>query len=57
MRLQGLQPGRRYRRTPDGAESTGAALMSAGIPADVVEPTDRSPLLDWRSGFQIWEAV
>jgi alpha-galactosidase len=57
VRLQGLQPSRRYRRTADGAESTGAALMSAGIPAIVVEPTERSPVLDWQSGFQIWEAV
>src|SRR5205814_6002882 len=32
--LQGLQPSWRYRRDSDGAESTGAALMGAGIPVD-----------------------
>jgi alpha-galactosidase len=57
VRLHGLQAERRYRRTGDGAESTGAALMSAGLPADVVEPTQRSPVLDWKSGVQLWEAV
>ena len=57
MRLLGLQPDRRYRRTTDGLESAGAALMAAGVPADVVDPTDSRPVLDWRSGFQVWRAI
>jgi len=57
MRLHGLQAERRYRRDIDGAESTGAALMGAGIPADVVDPTYHTPVLDWRSGFHIWRLV
>jgi alpha-galactosidase len=57
VRLHGLQAERRYRRTADGVESAGAALMGAGVPADVVDPTDSRPVLDWRSGFQVWRAV
>jgi alpha-galactosidase len=57
VRLHGLQSDRRYRRTADDAESTGAALMSAGIPANVVEPTEQWPILDWQSGFQVWRAI
>ena len=57
VRLHGLQPDRRYRRTSDGLESAGAALMAAGVPADVVDPTDSRPVLDWRSGFQVWRAI
>jgi len=57
IRLQGLQLEPRDRRTGDGAESTGAALQGAGIPANVVGPTERSPVLDWQSGFQIWAPV
>ena len=56
-RLHGLQPDRRYRRTADGLESAGAALMDAGVPADVVNPSDSRPVLDWRSGYQVWRAV
>jgi len=57
MRLHGLHPERRYRRDIDGAESTGSALMGAGIPAQVVDPRHARPALDWRSGFEVWRAV
>jgi len=57
LRLHGLDAGRRYRRTTDGAESTGAALMGAGVPANIVEPSDSSPTLDLRSSLQVWEAI
>jgi alpha-galactosidase len=56
-RLHGLQPDARYRRSSDGAESTGAALMSAGVPAHVVDPSEAKPVLDWRSGYQAWRTV
>jgi alpha-galactosidase len=55
IRLHGLQPERRYRRAGDGAESSGAVLMTAGLPASVAQPA--SPGLDWQSGFQVWRAV
>lgn len=54
-RLQGLEPARRYRRTADGIESTGAALMGAGVPIDLV--TEAQPALDWRSRIEVWKAV
>jgi alpha-galactosidase len=54
-RLQGLEPGRRYRRVRDGAESTGAALMGAGVPVDLVTPAE--PGLDWRSRIDVWRAA
>jgi alpha-galactosidase len=57
LRLHGLQPDRRYRRDADGAESTGAALMAAGVPAEVVDPRHPRPILDWYSGFQTWDAI
>jgi alpha-galactosidase len=57
VRLHGLAPERRYRREIDGAESAGAALMSAGIPADVVDPRHARAALDWRSGYQVWRAL
>jgi alpha-galactosidase len=57
VRLHGLQPERRYRREVDGAESSGAALMAAGVPAEVVDPGHPRPMLDWYSGFQVWQAV
>jgi alpha-galactosidase len=57
LRLNGLDAGARYRRTSDGTESSGAALMSAGLPATIVEPSDPRPMLDLRSGIQIWEAI
>jgi len=56
MRLQGLAPERRYRRASDGYESTGAALMAAGLPATLVDSGDRHPSLDWQSQLQIWTA-
>jgi alpha-galactosidase len=57
VRLHGLQPERRYRRAADGAESSGAVLMAAGVPAEVVDPGHPRPMLDWYSGFQVWQAV
>jgi alpha-galactosidase len=57
VRLHGLQSERRYRREVDGAESSGAALMAAGMPAEVVDPGHARPVLDWYSGFQVWQAV
>ena len=57
LRLQGLLPERRYRRSSDGRESTGAALMAAGVPAALVSSGERHPLLDWRSQLQVWTAV
>jgi alpha-galactosidase len=57
LRLHGLDPVRRYRRAGDGAESSGAALMAAGVSANVVEPSAPRPSLDWQSGYQVWENV
>jgi alpha-galactosidase len=54
-RLLGLEPVRRYRRDRDGAESTGAALMGAGAPIDLV--TAAEPGLDWRSRIDVWRAA
>jgi alpha-galactosidase len=51
-RLQGLRRSQRYRRTSDGAESTGAALMAAGVPLDLV--TTRQ---DYVSRCEVWRAV
>jgi alpha-galactosidase len=56
LQLHGLQAERRYRRDGDGAQSTGAAMMAAGIPAEVVDPADSTPVLDWRSSIQVWRA-
>jgi alpha-galactosidase len=59
-RLQGLITSQRYRRTLDGAESTGAALMSAGIPLDVVSLAPSSgghAGVDWRSRIDVWRAI
>jgi len=52
VRLHGLDPARRYRRVADGVESTGAALMGAGVPLDLVSA--RAPTLDWRSRIDVW---
>jgi alpha-galactosidase len=57
VRLQGLQPERRYQRAQDGRESTGAVLMSAGIPAHMVGAGPRPAVLDWQSGLQVWHAI
>jgi alpha-galactosidase len=54
-RLQGLDPSRRYRRVSDGVESTGAALMAAGLPVDLV--TGEEPGLDFRSRIEVWRAT
>jgi Glycosyl hydrolase family 36 C-terminal domain len=51
-RLQGLGPSRRYRRDGDGVESTGAALMEAGVPMDLVSAAE--PSLDFRSRIDVW---
>jgi alpha-galactosidase len=51
-RLRGLVPARRYRRDADGAESTGAALMGAGIPIGLA-----SVELDMRSRLDVWRAI
>ena len=56
-RLHGLAPEQRYRREGDGVESTGAALMGAGIPLDLLARGDRHPGLDWRSRLEVWRAV
>jgi alpha-galactosidase len=55
VRLHGLPASRRYRRVADGAQSTGAALMGAGIPVDLV--TAAEPALDWRSRIDVWRAM
>jgi alpha-galactosidase len=57
VRLHGLDPERRYRRGVDGAQTTGAMLMDTGIPAEVVNPRNFRPSLDWRSDFQVWSAL
>jgi alpha-galactosidase len=54
-RLRGLEASRRYRRVSDGVESTGAALMGAGIPLDLVSGAE--PALDWQSRIDVWRAV
>ena len=56
-RLHGLVPERRYRREGDGAESTGAALMGAGIPMDLLSQRERHPGLDWRSRVEVWRSL
>jgi alpha-galactosidase len=58
-RLHGLVPDRRYRRDEDGVESTGAALMAAGVPIDLLSSTatQRHPGLDWRSRVQVWRSI
>ena len=51
-RLRGLDAARRYRRDGDGVASTGAALMEAGVPLDLVSAAE--PSLDWRSRIEVW---
>ena len=48
--LHGLLPDARYVRESDGLESTGGALMSAGLPGSAVGSGD------WRSSLQVWRA-
>ena len=57
VRLRGLDASRRYRRELDCVESTGAALMAAGVPTDLVPSGDRNPRLDWRSRLEVWRAL
>jgi alpha-galactosidase len=54
--LHGLRPERRYRRASDGCESSGAALMAAGLPATLVASGTPHPSLDWQSELQVWSA-
>jgi alpha-galactosidase len=49
--LHGLLPDARYVRESDGCESTGGALMSAGLPGGAVGYGD------WRSNLQVWRAI
>jgi len=56
-RLYGLVPHRRYRRESDGVESTGAALMGAGIPLDLLASDERHPGLDFRSRVEVWRGI
>ena len=60
-RLRGLDPSRRYCREDAGAgvasaESTGAALMGAGLPMFPEQPAGRIHTSDWLSEIQLWEA-
>jgi alpha-galactosidase len=55
--VHGLLPDVRYIREADGLESTGAALMAAGLPGVLVGSGERHPQLDWRSSLQIWRAI
>jgi alpha-galactosidase len=57
VRLQGLDPARRYRRAVDGIKSTGSALMAAGVPAALTGLHGHRSVTDWRSQVQLWEAV
>ncbi len=57
VRLRGLDPERRYRRAADGAESTGAALMAAGLPIAFPQPPPPRHVRDWLSQAQLWQAV
>jgi alpha-galactosidase len=62
LRLQGLDPNRRYRRAGLGggaapAEATGAALMGAGLPLFAEEPPEPLHVGDWLSEIQVWEAT
>ena len=57
VRLCGLDPELSYRRDTDGAESTGAALMAAGVPIDLGGWRDHAPGADWRSDVQLWEGL
>jgi alpha-galactosidase len=56
-RLRGLDPARRYRRASDGAESTGAALMGAGLPIAFAEPPAPLHVRDWASRAELWQAA
>jgi alpha-galactosidase len=55
--LRGLEPTRRYRRVADGAQSTGAALMGAGLPITFGTPPEPLHVQDLQSRVELWEAV
>lgn len=57
IRPRGLAPHRRYRRAADGAVSTGAALMSAGLPSAFPAPAPPRHTEDWRSRIEVWRTV
>ncbi len=57
VRLMGLDAERRYRRERDGTESTGAALMAAGLPLQFEAQHGWQPATDWRSALQVWRAA
>ncbi|MFJ6671396.1 alpha-galactosidase [Actinosynnema sp. NPDC091369] len=57
IRLRGLDPGRRYRRSGDGLVTTGAALMAAGLPSAFPPPAAPGHTEDWRSRIEVWQAV
>jgi len=65
VRLRGLDPSRRYRRVTVGtdaepgtlpAESSGTALMGAGLPLFSHAPGGTLHTSDWLSEIQLWEA-
>jgi len=57
VRLRGLDPALRYRRAENGVESTGAALMAAGVPALPAQVRGFRSAGDWASQVQLWEAT
>jgi alpha-galactosidase len=57
IRLRGLDPDRRYRRAADAAESTGAALMAAGLPLAFALPPGPWHARDWASAVDLWQAT
>jgi alpha-galactosidase len=61
-RLRGLDPSRRYQRAGGATaaspvESTGAALMGAGLPLFPEQPPEPLHVSDWLSVVQLWEAT
>jgi alpha-galactosidase len=62
LRLRGLDPKRLYRQVTEDAdaavvESTGAALMGAGLPIFAEQPPDPLHVSDWLSEIQLWESA
>ena len=57
IRLRGLDPERRYRRSGDGVVTTGAALMAVGVPGAFPPPAAPGHTGDWRSRIEWWQAV
>jgi alpha-galactosidase len=66
VRLHGLETDRRYRRVDavgrsaaapgEPIESTGAALMAAGLPVFAEQPPEPRHVEDWLSEVQLWES-